>query len=191
MDNEEALLEDALAPQEVTTADLGVLSGLLDQLVDAYKTRERLEQELERVKSRIQVLENTTIPETMTAIKIDNFTTTDGVKVEVVNIINASIPSDQREAAIKWLEDNGHGGLVKTEVVAAYPKGQQHLAAEEAKQLHAASVKINTGVHYQTLNAWVREMFQKGSSIPLELFGVYTGRVAKVRIADKAPQKSR
>jgi hypothetical protein len=35
-------------------------------------------------------------------------------------------------------------------------------------------------VHHATLKAWVKEMLAKGNELPLELFGVFRRRIAKM-----------
>jgi hypothetical protein len=44
-------------------------------------------------------------------------------------------------------------------------------------------VKQEQNVHWQTLDAFVRQQLENGDELPLELFGVFRQRFAKVKSA--------
>ena len=107
--------------------------------------------------------------------------------------IAASWTGERRKQAFKWLEENGLGDMIKTEVIAAFPREDREEAlkfAEEAAEHHGSS-KIRESVHQQTLTAWLRDVdrrVQEGDQDtlypPLDLIGGRIARVARLKERD-------
>ena len=101
--------------------------------------------------------------------------------------IYANIPvgwdAAKRKDAFDWLDANGHGGLIKTEVTCTFGRDER----TEAKQLHdeletkGLQPLMKEAVHTSTLSAWLREEVKAGRSVPLEVIGGYVGRQIKLK----------
>lgn len=104
------------------------------------------------------------------------------------NFCRATLPKDPdaREAAISWLDNNGHGSMVRLSIGFSLPSGPNEY--KEALALKAklekeydTEVSVDTNVPWNTLTAFVKEQLRKGAVIPLETLGAYVGRVVKLK----------
>lgn len=157
----------------------------LNDLVAAAKTLQNELSDLEiKTKLRTDQLNQLLwvgIPNCCDDMGLKEFTTQDGQKVAIKDEIQASITEERKQAALKWLDDNGHGGLVKRKIEVAFNKDQQKEAEDLLAELGGrfAGLSESKGVHPSTLKAFVREMVAKGEYLPLETFGVHKFRIAK------------
>lgn len=98
--------------------------------------------------------------------------------------IAANWPPEKRQAALGWLEENGHGDLIKTEVAANFPRGEHAKALEFARlaKKAGATPALKETVHFQTLTAWLREQVEDKRVLPpLETLGATIGRVVELK----------
>ena len=82
------------------------------------------------------------------------------------------------DEALDWLRNNNHGDLIKNTVSIDYARGEDN-AAEKMKQdlrTQGQSFTDKTGVHPQTLKAFVREQTESGKNLPLDLLGAHIGQ---------------
>ena len=86
-------------------------------------------------------------------------------------VIAAEWTPDRREAAYDWLEEAGHGDLIKSEVVVQFNredlgKARVLLARKEKLGLQPS---LTRGVNWNTLTAWLREEDReaKTAGVPL------------------------
>jgi hypothetical protein len=70
-----------------------------------------------------------------------------------------------------------------------FGRGELEIAKEFVTWLNEQrpelSPELSQNVHWQTLRAFVREMVESGAALPLDLFGVFIGRKAKLTITAK------
>ena len=128
------------------------------------------------------------IPEAMDELGLRTVQTSDGLVVKVVETVNAAISRDREKLAFDWLDQNGYGSLVKTQVLARFGRGEDRGAeeAEEALRAITDDVERKKSVHAMTLKKFVKDALAEGVDFPLDLFGVFTRRQAKVeRLAEK------
>lgn len=98
--------------------------------------------------------------------------------------IAANWDAERRNAAFRWLEANGSGDLIKTEVAVAFPRGKHEEAKSLAEELSAKGIAptFKETVHSQTLTAWLREQLESGAELPpLETIGGYIGRIVSLK----------
>lgn len=160
------------------------LQTLVKQLSEAEAKVAELKAQLEVAVAARDELAHVRIPELMDSLGQERLVLTNlGVEVRVNEKIRASIPVDHRPKAFKWLEENGHGSLIKRSIVVVFNREQQEAAAQLYRQLQSefAGVKQDMKVEPSTLAAFVREQLGNGSDLPLDLFGVFRQRVTEVK----------
>ncbi len=161
---------------------LAKLSQLAVDLNAAELEAARIGEELKRANERVKDLAERDIPELMDSLGMAEFRTTAGFKIKVTKTIRASIPEAQRDAAMAWLDDNGHGGLIKRSIVVSFDRGDIEKAKKLQEQLEKKfeNVRSDTKVEPSTLRAFIGEQLEKGENIPLPLFGAWEQRIAKI-----------
>lgn len=124
------------------------------------------------------------IPELMETLGLEEFTTKSGRRVKIKTKIRASIAGARKHEAIQWLEENGHGSLIKRTVMVAFDRTQQSDAKNLLTSLRGkfAGVKEEIKVEPMTLTKFVNDILKEGKEIPCELFGVYHQRFTEVSL---------
>jgi hypothetical protein len=153
----------------------------------------RLEKELELAKEHRKRLLTEEIPDKMAEVGTNVFGVP-GTEVEcrVVPYYHANIKEPDLPAAVKWMDDNGHGDLPKRTLTVEFNREDQEVAIrimQRVKQMLAeediierTKIFIKYGVHWKTLTAFVKEQIERGAALPLAILGATVGQVAKFEI---------
>jgi len=167
-----------------STDALAQLSKLGTELTQAQAEQKAFEDRLALAKKRVVHLSETAIPELMDKVGLTRFTTREGIPFKVADQVFASITKAKAAAAHRWLDDHGHGQIMRRTVVVEFGREKE----DDARELTAAlvaeygddGVKCDKSVHTSTLKMWAREQLESGADIPLELFGIHVRRIAKI-----------
>lgn len=177
--------EDQALP---TQAELAELSAAVCAWQEAVYRAEQMEQGLRTLHASIEKLETDVIPGLMaSAGNISEFKTAAGASVTLKDELYASISAANQPAAFAWLEQQGHGGVIKDQFTVALGKGDRATQQASALQKALESLGIDDyrrkrAVHPQTLQALLREQLAEGVDVPKETFGVYQVRRAKIKL---------
>lgn len=161
---------------------LDQMAALARALVDMDASVEKAEVNLKDAKERARVLREETIPSAMQELGLEELKLETGQKLSVKQDVYAAIPSHFKKAAFDWLEENGFGGLVKTELSVQYGRGEFEKAMALKQHLTDYGVfsEVTQNVHAQTLKAFLREQIAAGSNVPLDIFGARPVWTAKI-----------
>ena len=174
------------ADMQAAVSDLERLQNLIQMQVEAEAYVEACTERLDEATRSLNNLKFFTVPDLMDKLSIKNHTTTKGVELKMSEVIRGSIPEVNAEKAFAWLEENDYGKLIKRTFNIEFGKGDEAWANKFERDCAARKRPLNLkrkkGVHAQTLQAFVRAELEKGTDIPMELFGVYRQRFAKVKI---------
>ncbi len=167
-----------------STDALAELSRLGTALTQAQANVKELETSLALAKKEVVNLSETQIPELMDEVGLTRFTTREGIPFKVSDQVFASITKAKKAAALAWLDNNGHGQIMKRKVIVEFDREQEDAANELTASLVGDygddGVLCDKSVHASTLKAWAREQLEAGADIPLELFGIHVRRIAKI-----------
>jgi len=168
---------------------LAQISATAARQKDVEARIEAAEAELKAAQAELRRISEVELPELMDAADVASFTTTEGIKVEVREVIRGGIPSGTAEQAYAWLEDNGHAALIKRQFVIEFNRDEEawakKFAADLSKRKQKLRAKIKKTVHPQTLQAFVREQLEEGVEFPMQTFGVFRQRYTKVSVKDE------
>lgn len=143
-----------------------------------------LEINLKDAKEELRKLAEQQLPEAMENAGISEYTTTTGISVEVKEKVRGSLPAENKAKGFAWLEEKGFGGLIESKVVV--PFGRDELSEANALcerlQKECRIAVVDRSVHHARLDGFIREQLTQGKDIPLDIFGVYRQRVAKVEV---------
>lgn len=168
---------------EAVPQSIPELVKLIETLHAAEEEVARLSEELSRQKKHVQYLAETVLPEALDACHLASFVTPSGLSVSVKDDIQLSLSAERKSAAYAWLEANGEGGLLKTELVIPFAADSEEEAEELTELLEDKGYDFQKvqDVHAQTLKAWVRGKLADGANLPLELFGVRQYRKVTIK----------
>ena len=181
------MTDDPYADFKAPSSNLStVLNQLADELLEAQKELADAEAVVETKKNIVRDIAEKRIPEAVDGVegKIDlgNDRT-----LEIKEEIRASVAGEKLAPAVQWLDDNDYGGIVKRQLIFEFGK-DDHEKVKKFKKLmapiikeHKLVMKDKQAIHPQTLLAWVKERLKEGDNLPVDTFGIFRQRTAKVK----------
>lgn len=159
------------------------VTKLAEKQVEAQDKVEFLTGQLSEAKEELRKIAEEFLPEKMEELGLNTFSTSDGKhRVEIVEKVRGSLPVENRPKGMLWLEANGFSGMIKSKVIVEFPRDQLPEANKlvEELRLQDKTAVVERKIEPQTLDAFIREQLSQGKEIPLNIFGVYRQRIAKV-----------
>jgi hypothetical protein len=167
--------------------ELAIAAKTKELMIAAAQEKLRdLEQDLDRITSRL-------LPELMdksgvSSVTVEAIGNQPAFTVKIHTMYRANIGADwepeRRAAAFAWLDANGHGSLIKTEVTTSFGRQDRDEAKEFMKSVTAMGYQYTSkeGVPWKTLSSWLREMItHRGVTPPLDTIGGYVERQAVIK----------
>jgi hypothetical protein len=164
------------------------LVGMMKQLKSAQEEAEQCELDLKRAETKRDFLAEEKIPELIAEVAelldedIDSDFQFAGMKLQLKDKFKfCTISEKNRPSTFDWMDDNGHGGMIKREIIVSFDREQE----EEARALQERlrddypGVKEHGAIHSSTLRSWVKNRLEKGDPIP-EGISYEIKKVAKV-----------
>lgn len=141
---------------------------------------------VETITERLNTIRRELIPDVMREMQVTKAKLEDGTVVDLTTQVHASLIGD--DEVFKWLDAQGFGGLIKTDVTVQYNGDKRATANELVVRLKSenivgedASVLTKASVHASTLKSWVRERFSKNETVPVEYFNTSSFVEAKIK----------
>jgi len=169
--------EDEAQDQPKDLDQLGALSTMVDRMLDLQAWVDETERSLKTLKESYRKINEDTIPELMNAMNLKDLTTESGKKLSVKKTYQARIAAKDAEAAFAWLEEHGHGSVVRDEIGVSLGagEGEMAIAAVEALQGLNLDVSRKQSVHSSTLKALVKSELEQGTDMPRDVFSIFEG----------------
>ena len=165
------------------TKEIKSLSDQVLRLRDLEAEVKSQEEKIKQTQKEITRISEDVIPTLLSEMGLSSLKLTDGSSVDVKPFYSASISVRNREAAYKWLRDNGLGDIIKNDVVVSFGRNEDNKAAEYANlaksQGYQPTQKLK--VEPMTLKALVRERIEKKKDIPANLFNVFVGNRTTIK----------
>lgn len=178
---------EADAKIDVSEEKLAQLSLLATKQLTIEEAILNTEVRLDSLKKDLKLVSEVAIPDLMIQIGMSRFTLTNGAEVYVKPFYAGRIDDENREEASAWLNDNGHGALIKKTLAIDFGKADgvdwKKVIAEIAATIEEdidVDIRLNQGVHHATLNAFIKEQVEAGNKFPLELFKAFIGNKTKI-----------
>ena len=176
------LLKDD-SPESFADEEMGTLGAAVNRLIDKQREIEDFEYKLKQLKAEERKMSQEEIPSLMDNLGFEKITLKDGRFVSVKDAVQASIPVDKRPAAYRWMDEHGHGDLIKIALGLRFARGEKESAVSvfDSLQNQGLSPTMNESVHAGTLKAWAREELAQGRSLPESLFKIHVVRQTTVK----------
>lgn len=179
--------------------DLAKVSELADKAA-VLKTRIKAgEALLKDLGKQLTEIEGEELPALMESFGLTQFKTSSGVIVDVKDIVVGSMPSasaiakasaedreeleERLEACLEFIRGNGGESIIKSKAeidIGKDPEQRKIIAALLDDQ--NLDYLMSDGVHYQTLQAWIKEKMAASVDIPKETFNLFTGKKATIKL---------
>jgi len=162
------------------------LQSLADQVERLESMQQQFaiqEEALKEKKKQIEHISGEVIPTMMSEMGLSHLKLMDGSSVDVKPNYSASITIANRDAAFKWLRENGLGDIIKNEISVSFGRNEDNKAADYAAlaQERGFQPTQKLKVEPMTLKALVRERLEAGKSMPTEIFNVFVGNKTTIK----------
>lgn len=178
---------DAAVDEKVPEDKLEKIRHFGEQQRKLMRAIADLENNLSLTKDKLRRIMEQDLPEAMDEVGMTTFTLDDGTKINVKPFYAASIPPERKDEAFDWLKEHDFDGLIKADVMVSFGKGEFEIAQSFLNFIRgfnekAISPEYKEHVHWQTLRKFVQEQIESGSPLPLDMFGVFVGRKAELKM---------
>lgn len=165
-----------------TVSGFDTLDNLIRDMLDTQSEVDELEADLKKAQARQRDLSERQIPEQMDEMGLREFTTQDGFEIKVTRKLRHSLTRERQAAAFRWLEENGHGDIIKRVVGVPFASNEGDEAAGLLQDLQdrGLPVSLDRKVEASTLKALLSQLLTEGINVPLEVFGAFEQRGTKV-----------
>jgi hypothetical protein len=165
-------------------ATLERLSNLAKQSIELERAINDATVALAELQGQHDKIMRRTIPDIMTELAMEEFKMSDGSVISVKEDIKCGLTEERKPAAFTWLEENHFDGIIKTSVNTAFGKGEVEKAKQLIEMIAAAgfSAEMSRSVHPATLKSFVKEQLEAGFPIPIDTFGVFEFKQAKIKL---------
>ena len=172
--------EDASFQPEDKMGKIGAVATDIAEIdIEIQELKEKLKQKEDyRTKLSEEVLPSLFSEVGLTEVKLS-----DGRKVKVSEYYRAAIKVENRDAAYTWLRNNGFGDLVKNQITCSFGRNEDEKASGLMSELSDKGLEPaqREWVEPSTLRAFVREQYEKGVDLPMELLGAYVGQKTTIK----------
>lgn len=164
------------------------IQGLAQDMLDAELRVANLDAQLAEAKATFRNLAEKAMPDLLDEAELGASTieTPAGHVIKMTEAIRGSIPKGKEAPAFKWLEEHDNGNLIKRTITIDFGKNEDKWAdkfeRDCAQRKKPLNLKRKKAVAPQTLCAFVRVQLDEGVAIPMDVFGVYRQRMAKVKV---------
>ena len=170
--------------EEVLTRTKEIRS-LSDQVLRLRELEDEFKKEEESLKTKqkeIDRISQDVIPTMLSEMGLSSLKLADGSAVDVKPFYSASISVKNREAAYKWLRDNGLGDIIKNDVTVSFGRHEDNKAVEYANLAMSSGYQPTQKLKVEpmTLKALVRERIEAGKEMPMDTFNVFVGNRTKL-----------
>jgi len=165
------------------TENIQSLADQVERLETLNREIDFAESQLKQKKKNLEHLSGEVIPTMMSEMGLSHLKLMDGSSVDVKPNYSANITIANREAAFKWLRDNGLGDIIKNEISVSFGRNEDNKAADYAAlaQERGFQPTQKLKVEPMTLKALVRERIEAGKEMPTELFNVFVGNKTTIK----------
>ena len=172
--------EDASAVPE---DNLGKIGAVATDIAETEEEIAQLKSQLKKKEDYITKLSEQVLPTLFSEVGLSELKLSDGRKLKVSEYFRASIKAENRQLAYTWLRDNGFGDLVKNQVTCSFGRNEDEKASGLMSDLSDKGLEPaqREWVEPSTLRAFVREQYEKGVDLPMELLGAYVGQKTTIK----------
>lgn len=170
------------AKLDLKDEDLLSLAKLADEQVRLEDLVEELSEILSAANKALLEVSQNLLPDAMEKGGIKSFELADGSKLSVSKKYIGSITKENEDSALEWFKATKRSGVITPNVTMPFGKGMLESAEDAVRRVESLGlpVQIKPSVHWQTLRAVVRELYENGEPVP-ECISTHIINEAKIK----------
>ena len=172
--------EDA---SSVPEDNMGKIGAVATDIAETENEIANLKEQLKKKEDYRTKLSEEVLPSLFSEVGLSELKLSDGRKIKVSEYYRAAIKVENREAAYAWMRNNGFGDLVKNQVTCSFGRNEDEKASKLVSDLNERGYESaqREWVEPSTLRAFVREQYESGKEIPMDLLGAYIGHKTTIK----------
>lgn len=179
---------------EPEKVDAAYVYKLIGQIESCDHDIEIADEQLKIAKEARRKLVEDVIPEVMDEVGMEEMKTREGDLLFIDAKTRCSIKAKKKLDALKWLDENGHGKMIKRQLVVDL--GNDSIDVDKQcrgaintqflnKENPVPDMKTEKKVEPSTLTKFADGEMKAGRELPEDFFSVFTQRTAKVKVAKR------
>ena len=172
--------EDA---SSVPEDNMGKIGAVATDIAETENEIANLKEQLKKKEEYRTKLSEEVLPSLFSEVGLSELKLSDGRKIKVSEYFRATILVENREAAYAWMRNNGFGDLVKNQVTCSFGRNEDEKASSLISDLSEKGLEPaqREWVESSTLRAFVREQYEAGRELPMDLLGAYIGHKTTIK----------
>ena len=172
--------EDANAIPE---NNMGKIGAVATDIAETEAEIAAIKEQLKAKESYAKKLSQEVLPSLFAEVGLSELKLADGRKIKVSEYYSATPLKENREKVHAWLRDNGFGDLVKNQVTCSFGRNEDEKASSLISDLNEKGLEPaqREWVEPSTLRAFVREQYEAGVELPMDLLGAFVGHKTTIK----------
>jgi len=152
---------------------MGKIGAVANDIADTEQEILELEEQLKNKKDYARRLSEEVLPSLFSEVGLSELKLADGRRLKVSETYTAAPLKENRYKVWTWLRDNGFGDLVKNQVTCSFGRNEDEKASSIRASLDEKGIDTTQRewVEPSTLRAFVREQYEAGVELPMDLLG--------------------
>ena len=163
--------------------NMGKIGAVATDIAEVDNEIQELKEELKKKEDYRIKLSEEVLPSLFSEVGLSEIKLADGRKIKVSEYYRAAIKVENRDAAYTWLRNNGFGDLVKNQITCSFGRNEDEKASSLVSDLSEKGLEPaqREWVEPSTLRAFVREQYEAGRELPMDLLGAYIGHKTTIK----------
>ena len=176
----EQMQEDAAS---IPTNNLEKIGAVATDIADTQEEISKLKENLKKKEDYHKKLSQEILPSLFSEVGLSELKLSDGRKIKVSEYFTATPLKENRGKVFQWLRDNGFGDLVKNQVTCSFGRNEDEKASGLMSDLSDKGLEPaqREWVEPSTLRAFVREQYEAGIELPMDLLGAFVGHKTTIK----------
>ena len=163
--------------------NMGKIGAVATDIAETQEEISKLREQLKTKEDYGRKLSEEVLPSLFSEVGLSELKLSDGRKIKVSEYYTATPLKENRAKVYTWLRDNGFGDLVKNQVTCSFGRNEDEKASGLISTLSEGGFEPaqREWVEPSTLRAFVREQYESGRDLPMDLLGAYVGHKTTIK----------
>jgi hypothetical protein len=162
---------------------MGKIGAVATDIADTQEEISKLKEQLQKKEDYERKLSREVLPSLFSEVGLSELKLADGRKIKVSEYYTATPLKENRAKVYTWLRNNGFGDLVKNQVTCSFGRNEEEKASGLLSHLSEKGYQSTQRewVEPSTLRAFVREQYEVGKELPMDLLGAFIGHKTTIK----------
>ena len=163
--------------------NMGRIGAVATDIAETEAEIAVIKEQLKSKETYAKKLSQEVLPSLFSEVGLSELKLSDGRRLKVSEYYSATPLKENREKVHTWLRNNGFGDLVKNQVTCSFRRNEDEKASGLLSHLDKVGYESTQRewVEPSTLRAFVREQYEAGVELPMDLLGAFVGHKTTIK----------